>query len=99
MNDETESSESPTNIVTLPAEEQHEQEIVIDALEAVEVVGTISPLVILAGVGLALLIFLMLTGVLLYLFLSGAIGGALQPLRVEPLQISFETGTESYWKI
>ncbi|MEM9775552.1 MAG: hypothetical protein AAF902_13305 [Chloroflexota bacterium] len=99
MNDETESSESPPNSSILLADEQHEQEIVIDALEAVEVVGTISPLVILVGVGLALIFFLSLTGILLVLFLSGTIGGTFQPLRTEPLQVTFDSSAESYWKI
>lgn len=76
-----------------------EKERKIGTLEAVEAVGAISPLVILAGVGIALILFFGLTCIVLYLLLSGAIGGGLQPLRTEPLFVSFERGTESFWQV
>ncbi|MEM8861431.1 MAG: hypothetical protein AAGD96_24165 [Chloroflexota bacterium] len=97
--------EEQPNLPSPPASEPNsrgtkkDDVFVLDALEAVDAVGTISPVIIFVSVLIALLIFMGITAIFLYIVVSGVLGGSLQPLRNEPLEINFERGTETFWQI
>ena len=79
-----------------PINDEDESVVIIDAIEAVEKVGEISPAILIAGVIIALLSFILIVGGVIFLIINGGLG-FIPTFRSEPLAIDFSDVDNSLW--